>query len=309
MSIVSSPIDLSLLPRPDALEVVDFEAIYAERKRRLVDLFAPGVQDAVAETLRLESEPMAVVLEENSYREMVIRQRVNECVRRVLLAFARGTDLDHIGARYYVPRLKVQEADPTTVPPTPVIFEDDDPYLERIQDAYEGLSIAGPRGAYIFHTRSADGRVCDATAVSPEPCEVLISVLSVEGDGTASEALLDVVRAALNEEDIRPLADLVTVQSSVIVPYSIKAKLYMTTSGAGRDQALALAVKNVEEHSHRRKRQGWSVWLSKLDSLMHVEGVDRVEIIEPGSNIVLDHTQAALCTSIDITDADAPVGL
>src|SRR5690606_18594451 len=148
MSIVTSPIDLSLLPVPDALEVVNFEQIYAARKQRLVDLFPADVQEEVYETLALESEPMSKLLQENSYREMVIRQRVSECVRRVLLAVARGSDLDHIGARYYVKRLVVQEADPNATPPLPQIMEGDDAFLERIQDAFEGLSVAGPRGAY-----------------------------------------------------------------------------------------------------------------------------------------------------------------
>jgi phage-related baseplate assembly protein len=307
MSIVTSPIDLSLLPTPDAIEAIDFETIYASRKQKLVDLFPASVQQDVYDTLALESEPMSIVLQENSYREIVIRQRINECVRRVLLAFAKGADLDHIGARYYVKRLVVQQADPNASPPLPLIMESDDSLLERIQDAYEGLSTAGPRGAYIFHTRSADGRVLDATAVSPDPCDVVISVLSAEGDGTASEELLDIVRAALNDEEVRPLGDRVTVQSSVIVDYSVRAKLHMKTSGPGCEQAIALATARVTEFVGRRQRQGWSVWLDKLDSLLHVEGVERVEIEEPAAHIVLDESQAARCIAVDVTDADAPL--
>lgn len=305
MSIVTSPIDLSLLPVPDAVEVIDFEAIYADRKTRLVDLFPAAVQQEVFETLALESEPVSILLQENSYREIIIRQRINECVRRVLLAFAKGTDLDHIAARYYVKRFVIQVANPSASPPLPEILEDDDSFLERIQDAYEGLSVAGPRGAYIVHTRNADSRVLDATAVSPDPCDVVISVLSREGDGTASQALLDVVAAALNDEEVRPLADRVTVRSSTIVDYTVKAKLHMTTTGPGRDQAVGQALQNVTDYVNRRKRQGWSVWHSKLDSLMHVEGVERVEIEEPPADIVLDESSAARCTGIDITDADA----
>lgn len=307
MSLVSSPIDIAQLPPPDAIEVVDFEAIYAARKAKLVDLFPPDVQQEVAETLKLESEPMVKVLQEGAYREIVIRQRINECVRRVLLAFAKGADLDHIGARYFVKRLIVQPADPSAIPPLPEIKELDDAYLERIQDAYEGLSVAGPRGAYIFHARSADGRVLDATAISPQPCEVVVSVLSVEGDGTASEALRDVVREALNDEDIRPLGDRLTVQSSIISDYVVQAVLHMTSVGPGNDLALAAARANVQAWVQRRRRQGWSVWRSKLDALMHVAGVDHVEIIQPAADIVLDDTQAARCTDIDIQLADAPM--
>lgn len=303
MGLVSSPIDISQLPAPDALEVIDFEAIYESRKNKLIDLFPVDVQDEVRETLKLESEPMVKLLQENSYRELVIRQRINECVRRVLLAFAKGSDLDHIGARYFVKRLVVQPADLDAIPPQPEILESDDALLERIQDAYEGLSIAGPRGAYIFHTRSADGRVADAQAFSPEPCEVVVSVLSHEDDGTASEELLNVVRKALNDEEIRPLGDRVTVQSSIIVDYAIEAILHMKSYGPGNELALAQAIDNITQFVNRRNRQGWSVWVDKLDALMHVEGVEHVERIEPLADILLDETQAARCTAINITIA------
>jgi phage-related baseplate assembly protein len=185
-------------------------------------------------------------------------------------------------------------------------MESDDAFLERIQDAYEGLSVAGPRGAYIFHARSADGRVMDAQAHSPEPCDVVVSILSYEGDGTASEDLLNVVRVALNDEEIRPLGDRVTVQSSTIVDYQVTALLHMTSYGPGNDQALAQAIANVTDFVNRRKRQGWSVWRDKLSSLMHVEGVDHVELTTPAADIEIDETQAARCTAVDIQLAPAP---
>lgn len=305
MSIVSSPIDLSLLPEPDALEVVDFETIYAARKTKLVSLFPQDVQDQVYQTLALESEPMSKLLQENAYRETVIRQRINESVRRVLLAFAKGADLEHIGARYYVKRLVVQTADPTANPPRLLIMESDESLLERIQDAYEGLSTAGPRGAYIFHARSADGRVMDVTAISPAPCDVELYVLSSEDDGTASSELLETVATAVNDDDVRPLGDRVTVLSSEIVDYAIKVRLHLKSSGPGRDQSIMEAERRVTEFAHQRKRQGRSVWLDKLDSLLHVEGVERVEIDEPMAHIELGPDQAARCVSIEVLDADA----
>ncbi len=48
------------------------------------------------------------------------------------------------------------------------------------------MSVAGPSGAYEYHGRSADGRVADVKATSPSPACVTISVLSREGNGTAS---------------------------------------------------------------------------------------------------------------------------
>ncbi|MCB2557741.1 baseplate J/gp47 family protein, partial [Listeria monocytogenes] len=61
----------------------------------------------------------------------------------------------------------------------------------------------------------------------PAPCEVLISVLGVEGHGQAPETVLQAVRLALHAEDVRPVADRVTVRSAGIVPYQVKAQLYL----------------------------------------------------------------------------------
>lgn len=308
MSISNTPIDLSLLPVPDAIEQINFEDIYQQRVQDFIDLFPADKQDEVRETIQLESEPAAKLLQENAYRETLLRQRINETVRRVLLAFAKGSDLDHIGAKYYVERLVVQQEDLTVTPPKLLIMESDEAFQERIQAAYDGLSIAGPKAAYEFHARSADGRVLDAIAVSPEPCEVIVYVLSSEGDGTASPELIDVVDKALNDEEIRPLADRVTVLSSTIVTYNVKASLHLKSFGPGRDIAVLEAERRVSEFVNRRLRQGKSVWLDKLDALLHVEGVERVEITEPANHVIIDESQAALCLEIEIVDADEEEG-
>jgi phage-related baseplate assembly protein len=46
-----------------------------------------------------------------------------------------------------------------------------------------------------------------------------VTVLSRDGDGTASQELLATVDTALNDEDVRPVGDRVTVQSAKISRY------------------------------------------------------------------------------------------
>ncbi|EHH7636547.1 hypothetical protein J5T31_001523 [Escherichia coli] len=154
-------IDLNQLPAPDVVEELDFETILAERKATLISLYPEDQQEAVARTLTLESEPLVKLLEENAYRELIWRQRVNEAARAVMLACAAGNDLDVIGANYNTTRLIITPADDSTIPPTPAVMESDTDYRLRIQQAFEGLSVAGSVGAYQYHGRSADGRVAD----------------------------------------------------------------------------------------------------------------------------------------------------
>ena len=283
----------------DVVEELDFETILAERKATLISLYPEDQQEAVARTLTLESEPLVKLLEENAYRELIWRQRVNEAARAVMLACAAGNDLDVIGANYNTTRLTITPADDSTIPPTPAVMESDTDYRLRIQQAFEGLSVAGSVGAYQYHGRSADGRVADISVTSPSPACVTISVLSRENNGVASEDLLAVVRNALNGEDVRPVADRVTVQSAAIVEYQINATLYLYP-GPESEPIRAAAVKKLEAYITAQHRLGRDIRLSAIYAALHVEGVQRVELAAPLADIVLNNTQASFCTEYSV---------
>ncbi|WP_459614359.1 baseplate assembly protein [Bordetella sp. 2513F-2] len=300
----SNTIDLSQLPAPLVVEQLDYERLLEARKARIIALFAADEQTAVAGALALESEPMTILVQENTERELILRQRVNDAARAVLLAFAKGSDLEHIAAEYGVSRLTIKSADPNTMPPTPAVMEEDEDLRDRAQLAWEGLSTAGPRGAYEFHARSAHGLVADASAISPEPCDIVVSVLSREGDGTASEEVLSAVRAALSDEDVRPLGDRVTVQSSQIIQYNVVARLYLKGNGPGQEVTQQTAISACAAYVQRPRRQGVSIWRSALTAALHVEGVDHLELLEPATDILLDSTQAGTCMSLNVTIAE-----
>ncbi|MEI7176027.1 baseplate assembly protein [Pectobacterium carotovorum] len=288
-------IDLSQLPAPAVVEELDYEAIYTERKAMLLSLYPEDQRAAVARTLTLESEPLVKLLQENAYRELLWRQRVNEAARAVMVAFAQGDDLDQLGANFSVSRLVITPADDSTLPPTPALMESDSDFRLRIQQAFEGLSVAGSVGAYQYHGRSADGRVADVSVISPSPASVTVSVLSREGDGSASAELVAIVAAALNGEDVRPVADRVTVQSAVIVPYEIDAMLYLY-SGPEKEPVRAAAEQKLKAYISAQHRLGRDIRRSAIYAALHVEGVQRVELTTPAADIVLTDAQASYCS-------------
>ena len=128
-------IDLSQLPAPDVVEVLDYETLLAERKATLISLYPAEQQAAIARTLALESEPIVKLLQENAYREIILRQRVNEAAQANMVAYASGGDLDQLGANNGVPRLTLTPADNTTIPPTPAVMESDDDFRLRVASA------------------------------------------------------------------------------------------------------------------------------------------------------------------------------
>ncbi|EKN3347463.1 baseplate assembly protein [Yersinia ruckeri] len=293
-------IDLSQLPAPDVVELLDYESILSERKATLLSLCDERQRAAVARTLQLESEPLTKLLEESAYREVMWRQRVNEAARANMLAYSTGADLDQLGANYTVSRLVIVPADGSALPPVAAVMESDSDFRVRIQQAFEGLSVAGSAGAYQFHGRSADGRVADVSVISPSPACVTVSVLSRENDGTANEELIQIVAAALNAEAVRPVADRVTVQSAEIIPYRIDASLFLYPSPEAEPIRQAAEAK-LKAYISAQHRLGRDIRLSAIYAALHVEGVQRVELAQPLADIVLSESQASSCTAYTLT--------
>lgn len=289
-----SMLDLSALPAPQVLEDLDFEDLYQSK----LETFRLHMGENWSAPL--ESEPVVKQLELAAYRDMQIRARVNDAAKALLLAHAKGSDLDHLAANVNLLRLVIQVADPLASPPVAEVRERDDALRERVQLAYEGLTTAGPRNSYILHSRNASALVADASAQSPAPACVTVTVLSLDGDGTAQPELLDSVAAALSDEDVRPLGDRVTVVSAQVLFYRIDAVLHMKGPGPESDAALAEAERRLAAWVNPRKRLGVEVSRSAIDAQLHVAGVARVEL--PGwQDLAPSQAQAAYCTGYSVT--------
>lgn len=287
-------IDLSQLSAPEVAEPLDFEVIYQDLLATFRALMGEGW------TAPLESDPVVKLLELAACREVQLRARINDAARAVLLAYAVGSDLEQLAANVNVSRLLVSPGDAEATPPLDPVYENDASLRARVQRAFEGLSVAGPRAAYIFHALSADGRVADASAESPAPAQVVVTVLSREGDGSASADLLVVVEAALSSEEVRPVADQLTVQGAQIVPYQVSATLWLYP-GPEVEPILAAAQAQLEAYVSTQRRLGRDIRRSALFAALHVEGVQRVELLYPEADVVLTSSQAAHCTAIDIS--------
>lgn len=284
-------VDLSRLPPPSVVEPLSYEQIYADMLARLKAL----VQTFDA---TVESDPAVKLLQVAAYREFLLRARVNDAARAVMPAFAIGADLDQLAALVGIARKLIDAGDAARG--IPATWESDDEFRRRLVLAPEGYSVAGPAGAYIFHALSADPDVLDASATSPTPGQVLVTVLSRQGDGSAPPALTNAVATYLSADTRRPLTDLVQVRSATIVPYDIAATV--TTYG-GPDPAIVLkeARARLDAYVARCHRIGLDVTRSGIFGALHVEGVHNVTLTRPAADVVVDRTSASWCTGILIT--------
>ena len=296
---MSELVDLSKLDAPKVLEDLDFESLLADRKAEFIALFPQDERAFWQARLNLESESITKLLQDVVFLQLIERNRINNAAKATMLAYASGSDLDVIAANYNVKRQVIQEANNNVTPKIPEILEDDTSLRLRTQLAFEGLSVAGPRSAYIFHALSAHPDVADVSVVSPQPANVTVTILSRNGQGEANENLLNVVRAKLNDDDIRPIGDRVIVQSAVIQSYEIRAKLHLYR-GPEYEPIKAAALKKLTAYTKEKHRLGRDISLSGIYAALHLEGVQRVELISPTADIVLPSSKSAYCTAINL---------
>jgi phage-related baseplate assembly protein len=286
-------VDLSQLEAPGVIDAPAFETILASM---LVDLQARDPEFSAL----VESDPAFKILQVAAYRELLLRQRVNEAARAVMLAFAAGADLDQIGANYSVARLVLDPGDPDAIPPVPPTFEPDADFRRRIQLSPEAYTTAGSAGSYVFNALGADPRVRDAQPVSPTPGVVTVYIQAREGDGAADADLVEAVEAALNGETIRPMTDSVTVQSVSVIPYDVEAELTVFP-GPDAEVIRQRALDAATKYARAQERIGFDVTRSGLFAALHREGVQNVDLISPAADIVVDDGEVTFCEGVTVT--------
>jgi phage-related baseplate assembly protein len=289
---IYTPINLATLPAPDVVEPLSFETIFSEM---LADL---KNRDS-AFTALVESDPAYKVLEVAAYRELLVRQRVNDAGRSVMLAYAAGSDLEQLGALFGVTRKTLVEANPNANPPVVAVYERDSDLRLRIQLSLEGLSTAGPSGAYVYHALKVT-TIRDVSVESPTPGNVLVTVLSQNNNGLASAEEVAAVNAILSSDDVRPLTDNVTVQAAEIVTYAITATVFVN-DGPDSSVVLANCISAANDYAAERFSIGSDINLSGIYAALHQPGVEKVVLTSPLGNLDITPVQAGRCTAVTLT--------
>lgn len=289
-------IDLAGLTAPGVVETLDYEAILSELKADCVQRMADAGVDYDVQSL--ESDPVVKILEVAAYRELLLRARVNNAARAVMLAFSQKEDLEHLGVYYGVERQVVQEATPTT----PEVLEADERFRQRIQIAPEALSTAGPEGAYVFHAMTVDPTIRSVRVYQAAPGNVHVMPLVSTGNGIPSDVILDRIRQRLNEEDIRPLTDNVTVRAASVLGFTISANLEVPD---GPDPIVVrnAALVSIRRYLDSRFSVGTPVYRSGLIAAAKVDGVENVHLISPSADVLPLIDQVAIPSNISVSTA------
>jgi len=296
-------IDLTGVPVPDFVEAFSYSEIRAAAIAHL--------QQLQPDYLVLESDPAIKVIEAFCYREMLLRQRINDSLRANTITLAKGADLDTIGAFVNVARLE---------------GEDESRFRARVQQGFSQIAAAGPRSAYRAHVMSVSSNIIDCGIHSPQAGQVVVTLLGFEdvdeGEATDEEVdhgallfdqpkgkirilcrsgsdLLSMVRAKLNEDDIRPLTDQVIVRPVSVVNYDIKAQLVIYPGPDG-NLVLSQAKERLYGYLRHVRRVGYDVTRSDIIAALTSGGVQNVILIDPRQDIVCSPSDTAVARNIDV---------
>lgn len=196
------------------------------------------------------------------------------------------------------PRQWVQSVENTTVSEGGADVEDDDGLAERIRQAPESFSSAGPDGAYVYHARSASQMIVDVSVRSPSPGVVEIRPLMMNGELPA-QSVLDLVEQACNDRKVRPLTDHVQVVSPDVINYNIDVTYWIHTDNSSIAASIqSQVVKAVDDYRlWQKSKLGRDIDPSELIARVKNAGAKRAAVTAPAYQLVERH-QVAVETTV-----------
>lgn len=266
--------DLAALGTPQIIEQPEFESIFEARK---LDFVARAPAFGLApDVMNLETDPGVALLQESAFKEVLLRTRLNDVARSRYLYFARGAEVDHLGAFYDVVR---------------AFGESDDRYKVRIILAVQGRSPGGTEARYASIAMGASIRVADVRVytVGNDPT-VNIAVFAADNNGVADAALLEIVRTAVNAADARMINDTISVRSAVVTVQNVVAnvKLFPNTPESILD-TLESSIPGawvLESGLGRDLTHDW------LKSKIVIPGVYGATIVTPSATVTMNPFEA-----------------
>lgn len=271
-------INMSALPAPQAVEELDFETIFAEQKVWVINQWPH-----LAPALELESEPLTVLLQAWSYRELIWRARLNDALKASMLAWAQGDDLLNLAAFFDLEKAE---------------GETDDQLRARCTLSLRALSTAGPEDSYRYHAIATDpAAIKDADAHNGGAGVVNVAVLARAGNGTPSAALLAKVRTRLNHKTIRPLTDTVNVIPAHIVPVVIDYQIILP--GLPDDEhSLNVARQRLADYCATTNIIGGTITIADIYASLKNAGISNVILRSPTADITTNRESAPYVSSI-----------
>ncbi len=233
--------DISTLPAPTIVEDLAYERLFQAHMQEFLQAWQDRRSRFPSDNLpsydvsMLETDPAVIVGQAESFRELMLRARINDAARANLLAFATKSDLDHLAAFYDVVRLPL---------------EGDSRLKLRVILAIQGRSTGGPKERYKSIIMGADIRVASVEPyrIGRSPL-IHIAVYSTQAGGVASPDLLESVRLSVENDLVRLCNDEFVIGSAVQHVANLTADVWL----------LPDADEGVLERAKTALRSAWAM--------------------------------------------------
>lgn len=268
--------NLATLPRPQVIEELDYEAVLDRHKAKFQELWGiiktanPDLDLPDYNVEMLESDPALILLQAESFQELVLRARVNDAAAANLLAFAMRADLDHLAGFYDVTRL---------------VGEGDEALRLRTLIAIQARSPGGSSYWYAAAARRADVRIRDVVVYREAFFPIIhVAVLSSENNGIPDQAMLDAVNAEVNGDRVRLLNDTVVVEPAVTQLADIEADIWILPDAP---RATVDGLEAILRAAWTKEMGvGFDLEPSWIEARLHIAGIKRVDVILPSATVI-----------------------
>ncbi|MGL5447439.1 MAG: baseplate J/gp47 family protein [Rhabdaerophilum sp.] len=291
-------IDLSRLPPPDILEVLDAEAYLATLKTAFTAHWNTIRGDRLAiDTLALEHEPITGLLRTVAELRRFMTGHINDVVRALLAPLAQGADLDQIAAGVNLQRLVLTPASGQT----PAVLEGDASLLRRYLLAFSRPAAGSPAryrleaftALPILHDIAVIGR-----AVHGRRGDVDLVVAGPEGRDLTNPELATIT-AAVQAEDVKPEATSVAVLRATRRLYSLSGRIVLPT-GPDPDLVRAEATARVRAAGRERLQIGAEMPLERLTGAVYGPSIQRFDRLDPSTSIPADPYTIPILTAVTL---------
>ena len=269
----------------EKLKVIE-EVSYVRNKELLI-----GLMKAISpEIVLYETSDEMVLLEAVAYAMTYGDEKFNARMRAALPAYGKGASLDSSCLNFYgTTRLQ---------------GESDKAFYERSLASLQASVTTGSDDSYIAHTKAVDSRITHVYPYrSGEGETTIVWYSATEKKEEELTALQRAIEAVLFDTKRRSLcATRQSVVRAEVVNFDISLKV-IVYSVLKKDE-LIYEAKEALRTFYKDYPIAYEVNLSKITSLVHLQGVAKVEIVSPATDVVIGKEQIALLGEITIVTED-----
>ncbi|WP_315743101.1 baseplate J/gp47 family protein [Bradyrhizobium sp. SZCCHNR1075] len=272
------------IPLPVIEREPAFETLFNDRLTQLRGLLTDAGFDW--DTYMLRSDPLNRFCRHAAYGDLLMVSAMNDTFRATLTDFAQGSDLIALASDW-----NLTQADGESI----------DDLRRRLRETKKGQGGFTDNWYKRWAFAAAPLLVDDVGVEGDAKGGVLVSILSKDNGGVASDDLLATVDAALNMPGIRGDNDHITVVRAVIHTVNVQADVWLLPE-ATKDTTIASADAALRANFATERRLGWDLASDFVSASLRTTGVKRVALItpEPNSVVVTAANEAVALGTVDL---------